>query len=180
MCWTEIKHSIVFEKLVCVVARLNENRGMDIYLVTLFSNSEQPAVINTIKTMLHGVGSINVINSLPLHSTDRESVCDYSKKVAFSFFPDTKRVYKLDNIPVFIDISYTTLTFVQRGTVFYSIFKSDLTNNVWNVIRHLLPSPCRVYNSVSSASFNTNFIGNETDFFVSSALKPALLDHDDF
>lgn len=139
---------------------------MTVFVVSFFSK-DTPEVVREIAHMTGGIVSIRT--ALPVHAHERSTADDYDTMVAFSF--PAARTYMLPGIGVYIDDGYTTLRFTDM----YMIFRKDLSDNPWNLMRTLLPLPDDVFNGYIA---NTGVLRRAV-LFVDTTQKPAVFDGDD-
>lgn len=149
---------------------------MDVYIVSVTNDTVHP-LVRDIMYMMDGVAGMRVHTHLPVHLGDRETVDDYQTQIAFAHRPTCDKVYKLGDLPVYIDDRYTTVYF-GHPLELYVVINRDCTSNAWNILRHLLPSPTQIYNgkvveipSGSAMRYNT--------LWVDTLAKPALFDNRD-
>lgn len=152
---------------------LLNDKEMDLRIVSFFS-AEPPSFARDVAHASDGLRGISVLTYLTIHDEDRKCPADYDTKIAFSHQPKSGRVYKLGDLPVYIDDKYTSLYFSCPYDLFI-IFRKDLTNNAWNLVKHLAPLPEVVYNP--QVSPERTVVGDVT--YVSTAFKPAVFDRND-
>lgn len=140
-----------------------------LYIVSFFSEST-PAVVREIAHMADKT-LFDIKTSISVHTRERQTADDYESMVAFSF--PAARTYRLSELPVYIDDDFTTVRFSNA----FVIFKKDITDSPWNLLRTLMPLPDAVYNGYTRSS-----AGNLTTtgmIFVNISCKPAVFDADD-
>ena len=146
---------------------------MDVYLVT-FNSHKPPEVTKEIAYMLGHPGGVNVCTNIKIHSRNRCHAKDYDTMICFSF--SAPRTYRLhDNLPVYVDDRHSSVYYAKDNL--YAIFKKDLTDNVWNIVRYLLPAPDKVLNC------SKNFLGarciNKGVTFIDTKAKCSVFDEQD-
>lgn len=142
---------------------------MKVFMVSFFSEIV-PDNVREIAHMTDGVIEVQI--GLQLHDSERRVANDYDHMVAFSF--PAVRTYRLPGLPVYIDDRYTTLRFGKHDM--YVVFKKDLTDNPWNLLRTLMPLPDSIYNDHKNTSVAPVACGM---MFVDSSMKPAVFDRED-
>lgn len=146
--------------------------AMDVYLVS-FNSPKPPDVAREIAHMIGQPGGIEVRTSIEIHSRDRRTPDDYDTMVAFSF--SAPNTFRLHDLPVYVDDRHTSVYYAKNNL--YAIFKSNLADNAWNIVRHLLPAPDRVLNWKSGGYSRENGIEGVT--FVDTTAKPSVFDERD-
>lgn len=148
---------------------------MAVYLVS-FNSPKPPDVAREIAHMV-GQPGVRVYTSISIHSRNRGKADDYDTMVAFSF--SAPHTFRLHNLPVYVDDRHTSVYYAKDDL--YAIFKSDLGDNAWNIVRHLLPAPDKVLNSKSGGGYgclrSSTRIKGVT--FVDTAAKPSVFDEQD-
>ena len=151
---------------------------MEVYFLTVHDTPPH-GLVKVIKKLLDGVEGIRILTKIDLHSDDRSSIEDYDKKIAFNTIPETKNVYRLGTLPVYIDNRNTTMYF-GHPLDFYCISSNNFKlPNAWNIIKTLLPKPEIIYNPriVSHAHDNINKSGS---IYVDTSVKKPMFDSEDF
>lgn len=140
---------------------------MDIYLVS-FNSSKPLPVVREIAHMVDGSAGMRVFTNLAVYSTNRTTVKDYENMIAFSF--PAVRSYKLKDLPIYIDDNYTTVYYAKHDL--YAVFKRDLSHNVWNLVRPLLPSP----DAIMNCPLSNHDVYHKGVMYVDTSAKPAIFD----
>ena len=127
-------------------------------------------------SMMDGIqDSIRICTKVKVYEDERLRVTDYDRKVVFSRRPQhTKGVYRLAEVPLYIDSRYTTI-YWGGDYQLYAIFPRAGCC-AWSIARHLLPVPDRLYNT-TTRHVSPSIV--QKTFFVDSSAKPALFDHED-
>lgn len=136
-------------------------------------------LITEIRNTLDGLGGIRIHTTVQVHATDRVSPEDYEKKILFSRKPATGKCFELGDTSMFVCDGYSAARFLHKNTEFYALFKADLTDNAWNIVKHLLPPPEEVYNCSQGVHCAPATKVHST-LFVDTSCKRALLDKVDF
>lgn len=145
---------------------------MELYLVS-FNTPNPPKLAQRISHVVDNLCNLRVYTRITLQTGDRSRVADYDTKIAFCTPPKTNRVYGLKEVPVYIDDRYTTLYFSHPHNM-YAIFLKDLTDNVWNVVRPLMPTPEVFYNPAVTTSLTASGLARQV--YVDTARKRAVFD----
>ena len=145
---------------------------MHVYLVS-FDSPDPPNAATEIAHMVGHPGGMKVLTSIKLHSRNRCVADDYNMMVAFSF--SAPNTFRLHNLPVYVDDRHTSVFYAKYNM--YAIFKSDLSDNAWNIVRHLLPAPDRVFNGRVIRYSCQSMPKGMT--FVDTKSKPSVFDEQD-
>lgn len=142
------------------------------------NNKKFHPIVDEILHMIDGVAGMRVHTNVTVHTDDRASVDAYETKIVFASRPTYDGVYKLGDLPVYVDDGYTSVYFGNPLDLYF-MFKKDTRVNAWNVMRHLLPSPTAIYNGqvvdVPTVYTNRGACG-ASDLFVDTTAKPAVFD----
>ena len=115
-----------------------------IVYIRTFCSRPFPNLVQELVHAIDGIGGIRICTDIKLHSEDRTGPSDYDTKIAFNTHPNTNHVYKLGDLPVFIDDRYTTV-YLSAPYDIYVLFKRKLYDSPWNLIKHVIPVPDIVY-----------------------------------
>ena len=134
---------------------------MNVYILS-FNTSENPKVMKEIADMVGRPDGAIVHTSIEIYSRNRSQVSDYDNMICFSF--SAPRTYKLHNLPVYVDDKYTSVYYAKDDL--YAIFESDLTQNLWNIVRLLMPAPDEILNCkkkyLTSRPASVTFVNTKT------------------
>ena len=149
---------------------------VSIVYVKTFCDKPIPDVFNHIAHLINGVDGVCISKYIHLHADDRTCPADYGSKIVFIQYPNTGHVYKLDELAMFVDDRYTTLYFLSP---YYAIvlFKYDLSDSLWHLIRPLMPSPDLVCNAkVANLAYTAK---SRQVRYIDTSLKGAVFDQQD-